>query len=673
MRKFKSAIMSVLAVAAVLFLFADPSFYNSPPEIMQNRGISRSGLNNKIDDPQEIAARNYIGSQTRSKMKKRTILIYMNGSDLETEYMAATTDLHEILDSGFDERNLNIIIFAGGAKRWHTPQIPNRLNTIFKIENKKLVELARVGRDPMGYPETLAGFINFAYNLYPAEEYGLILWNHGGGAVVGYGHDERFRSPDKSMMKLSEIEAALKYNDMFKNNKKFEFIGFDTCLMATLEMALVAEKYADYLVASEELEPDPGWDYTFFGDIKPEDTGREIGRYIIEHFGRFYDNPGNPGYDDITTLSLTDLSKIKQAADSFEKLAVSAGVLIDGGDYRLISRARSRTRMFGGRGEHAGETDMIDVRDLAVSLRRVLPEEAAATERDLAEAVICKYERNIGRLGGLSIYFPFENKNNLNYNLDVYRSINKLPEYVSFLDKFSYILDSRPRVNYRSAFDDIYNIKLDERQLANLYKVRQTTWRKSGLGGYIQIESSGEVEICENGGIKLNINDECVNLNGRLACLYPLDNRLDDKVNNIIEDNINIMNKRYAIPVKLNGADADLIAVYSHDYPDGKIIGAVPAGGGIFNLLDKKTVPVRQGDVISILYYCEDFDENLETSDGKREFWQVGEEFIVGGGGLVLTKEKLDFSHGRGEYFIGVSFSDLQSNKYYSNLVELKY
>jgi len=440
--------------------------------------------------------------------------------------------------------------------------------------------------------------------------------------------------------------------------------------MATLEMALVAEEYACFLIASEELEPDPGWDYAFFGDIKPEDTGREIGIYIVDHFGWFYDNPRNPGHDDITTLSLTDLSKIKQAAESFEKLAVSAGELIDSGNYRLISRARSRTRMFGGRGEHAGETDMIDVRDLAVSLRRVLPEEAAATERDLAEAVIYKYERNIGKLGGLSIYFPFENKNNLKYNLEVYRNINKLPEYVNFLDKFSVILDGRPHVNYRSAFDDIYNIKLDEEQLANLYKVRQTTWKKSEFDGrYIQIESSGEVYINENGEIKLNINDECMNLNGRLACLYPLDNKLDDK----LEDNSQIRNKRFAIPVKLNGDDADLIAIYSHKYPDGKIIGAIPAGDDIYNILDKKVVPVRQGDNISILYYCEDFNENLEMNDGKREVWQVGEEFIVDNGGLVLTKEKLDFTGGDKEYLIGISFSDLQSNKYYSNLVEIKY
>ena len=135
MRKFKPAMMSILVITAILFLFADPSFYNNNrPEVLQNRSAGRSSGNTKQSDL--ITAKNYTGSLKPAKKKKRTILIYMNGSDLETEYMAATSDLHEILDSGFDAKNLNIIVFAGGAKRWHTPEIANRLNSIFKIENK---------------------------------------------------------------------------------------------------------------------------------------------------------------------------------------------------------------------------------------------------------------------------------------------------------------------------------------------------------------------------------------------------------------------------------------------------------------------------------------------------------------------------------------------------------
>ena len=56
---------------------------------------------------------------------------------------------------------------------------------------------------------------------------------------------------------LSEINKALKDSGI-----TYDFIGFDACLMATVETALVASNYADYMIASEETEPGVGWYYT---------------------------------------------------------------------------------------------------------------------------------------------------------------------------------------------------------------------------------------------------------------------------------------------------------------------------------------------------------------------------------------------------------------------------
>ena len=633
----KKYILAFIAVTAAALLFMD------------------------IGDDAEFSATDYIAlSDISPEMpKRRTIMVFMNGSDLETKHASATVDLQEMLDSGFDEENLNVIIFAGGSRQWHTPMIADGRNTLLKIENGELVKLAQVGRDPMGYPETLAGFINFCYHLYPAEEYGLILWNHGGGAIEGYGSDERFRRASQSMMKLREIELALSGNDMFSGGKKFEFLGFDTCLMATLEMALVAEKYAEYLIASEELEPEPGWDYTFLRDITPQSTGEQIGRLAIDYFGWYYSNPNNVGYDDITTLSLTDLSKIKKVSDSFEKLALSAGDLLGEGYYRPIARARGGTRAFGGRGEYIEESDMIDLKGLSINLRDILPKQTTDFERDLNEAVIYMFERNISGLGGLSIYFPFENKHHLRRNLSIYRSINRLPKYTDFLDGFADILESRPLADYSSALADPHNISLNAEQLDNLHKVWRTTWLKqkseeseSGWR-YIQIGSECDVEIDENGAVSSCINDEGTKLNGHLVCLYPLDR--------------NIGHKRYTIPVKLNGEDAVLMVVYSCEHPDGKVTGAIPTGG--HELADEKIVQIHKGDRISILYYHMDVDGSFAWQDDNDVNSDDSEEFIVGEGGLVLTREKLHFDEA--EYLFGVSIEDLQCNRYHSKLVKI--
>ena len=60
----------------------------------------------------------------------------------------------------------------------------------------------------------------------------------------GYGYDEKY--PGQGSMTLDEINTALENAGV-----KFDFIGFDACLMATAETALVCSEYADYMIASE--------------------------------------------------------------------------------------------------------------------------------------------------------------------------------------------------------------------------------------------------------------------------------------------------------------------------------------------------------------------------------------------------------------------------------------
>ena len=648
------------------------------------QNVKSAHKSNNIDNshtPLTITPNDYISmtNLTAQPKKAYTILVYMNGSDLESEYMAATIDLNEMITSKYDGKNINLVIFTGGAKKWHTPGIPSKDNAIFKMENGRLVKLAQIGRDPMGYPETLCGFINFGYNLFPADQYGLIFWNHGGGAIVGYGSDERFSNPNKAMMQLAEIDGALGNNDLYQNGGKFEFIGFDTCLMATLEMACIASNYANYMIASEELEPDGGWDYNFMRHIKPGSSGKDVGIKIVDYYKNFY---LNSDIGDILTISLTDLSKIEEVAYAFEELAIGGRAEIANGNYRLISRARSRNRSFGSRGEFADETDMIDAANLAQSLAGLFPKRSAALIKAMNNAVIYKYETNIEELGGLSVYFPFANKSDLTYFMEVYRSINQLPEYVDFIDSFCVVLDSRPFVSYRgiatsgmsraniknsTELDQDYKIVLTPEQLDNLAEIHQTTWKKNIAGDgahdvpnnrYIQIEETRKVSVKDDGTVDMNFSDDCTTLNGRLVCLYETAPMGNDGA-------------RYAIPVKLNGEDADLIAVYCEKYPDGKIIGAVPAGDDIYNILDKKIVHLRQGDIIQILYYSEPFGEYTESmNDGKEEIWQKGDEFTVtvdNGTDLILAKEELE----DGEYIYGLNFVDLQQNKYYSNFLSV--
>ena len=107
--------------------------------------------------------------------------------------------------------------------------------------------------------ETLRAFLDFA-GQNAASSTAMIFWNHGGGTRVGFGCDEN--DPDDRLT-FSEIRQAL--SNSFARDRKLAWIGFDACLMGTLEMAALAQPYAQYLIASEEVEMGCGWDYRFIG------------------------------------------------------------------------------------------------------------------------------------------------------------------------------------------------------------------------------------------------------------------------------------------------------------------------------------------------------------------------------------------------------------------------
>jgi hypothetical protein len=67
----------------------------------------------------------------------------------------------------------------------------------------------------------------------------------------------------------------------------FDLIGFDACLMSTLELAKAVKPSADYMLASESIEPTHGWDYVAFigyASENPEASAEEIGRVIIDSY-----------------------------------------------------------------------------------------------------------------------------------------------------------------------------------------------------------------------------------------------------------------------------------------------------------------------------------------------------------------------------------------------------
>jgi hypothetical protein len=85
-------------------------------------------------------------------------------------------------------------------------------------------------------------------------------WNHGGGSVSGAAFDELY---DYGSLTLDELYQAFgSVWSLSETDPPLELVGFDTCLMATADVAYTFSDIAKYLVASEETESANGWYYS---------------------------------------------------------------------------------------------------------------------------------------------------------------------------------------------------------------------------------------------------------------------------------------------------------------------------------------------------------------------------------------------------------------------------
>ncbi|SDA72144.1 hypothetical protein SAMN02910275_02383 [Butyrivibrio sp. INlla18] len=354
-----------------------------------------------------------------------TIMVYMCGADLESRSGMASKDIQEMLKADLGN-NINLLIYTGGARQWQNNVVSSSTNQIYQIKNGKLNLLVdNVGNLPMTKPDTLSSYIKWAASNYPADRFELIFWNHGGGSTGGYGYDEKFASAGS--MSLAGINTALKDGGV-----TFDFVGFDTCLMATVENALVVSNYADYLVASEETEPGVGWYYTdwltAFGKNTSMDT-LEIGKNIIDSFTNACAQtcPGQK-----TTLSLIDLAELSQTVpQELTDFSKDTANMINSDEYSAVSTARSSSREFAS----SSRIDQIDLVDFA---NRMGTTEAKELANALKSSI--KYNRtssNMTNAYGLSIYFPYKQSSKVDSMVNTYENIGMDEDYAKCIQSFA--------------------------------------------------------------------------------------------------------------------------------------------------------------------------------------------------------------------------------------------
>ncbi|MCR5502825.1 MAG: peptidase C11 [Lachnospiraceae bacterium] len=346
-----------------------------------------------------------------------TMMVYMCGTDLESKSGMASNDMAEMAQANIAD-NVNILVYTGGCSSWRTRGISSEVNQIYQISDGGMTRLVdNDGAKKMTDPDTLSGFIRWCAKNYPANRYELIFWDHGGGSVSGFGYDEKFRSAGS--MNLSGIKKALTDGGV-----TFDFVGFDACLMATAETAVMLEDHADYMLASEETEPGIGWYYTNWISKLSRDTSIptvELGKTIIDDFTNACMAKVN---GQKTTLSLIDLAEFNHTVpEKLKNFSQSVSELVTNNEYRTVSDARYQTREFA----QNSKIDQVDLANLA--------ENMGTTEgRELAGAIrgAVKYNRtsyNMSNANGVSIYFPYRKTGYVDRAAATFADIGMDPAY----------------------------------------------------------------------------------------------------------------------------------------------------------------------------------------------------------------------------------------------------
>ncbi|MEE3468201.1 MAG: clostripain-related cysteine peptidase [Eubacterium sp.] len=359
---------------------------------------------------------------------------YLCGSDLESENGCGSADLQEMMQTTLPE-NVTVVIEAGGASEWKNDYMSSDALTRLTYTGNNLEVIDQLEQANMGDPDTLTDFLAFCNENYPADHKMVLFWDHGGGSTSGAANDENF---DSDCLTLPELRQAFEATcEPSETEQPYDIIGFDACLMATIDVAGIFKDMGKYLVASEETEPGTGWSYNEWLKTFGENANVapvEICKTICD---TFYSACEQYDIAEKVTLSVTDLSKVSAVQEAYSAFGDEAlvNVLNDTTFYATYDRSARKAQNYGGNTDKSGYSDMADLGDLAEKSKEIMPSTSAALQSALSDAIVYQVMGNHRqKASGLSCYYPYS------YNTTLYKGYHKATATPSFDYYFQYLL-----------------------------------------------------------------------------------------------------------------------------------------------------------------------------------------------------------------------------------------
>jgi len=381
-------------------------------------------------------------------------------------YMAADNDLR-----GFAAANIRQMASIGSSERVNILiHLDIRLVGNNKVTRRYYVEKDRIThlnvrdthtqRMNSGDPRTLISCCEWALSNYPADNYALVIWDHGTGCLEPGGgvltdpsglfalNNESNRydvdrsrpfldwvssddDPQKGVcwdsstgnyISNNQFDHALTYiRKKMLGGNKFTLIAFDACLMSMIEVASMVKQHAHIMVGSEDAEIGTGWNYAkalapfAHGVPNPE----QLAKNIVQAYKATY----APLTDDYTqsAIYLDRVDRLEKNVDAVAKLLLQM-MLMQTGRAVLDAVRASGNKMAC---THFDEPSYVDLFHLYANLlnnmERMKTQDAGQGEKLktqlesllrtgqqlIGETVFASVAgRKVAKARGLSIYFP---------------------------------------------------------------------------------------------------------------------------------------------------------------------------------------------------------------------------------------------------------------------------
>lgn len=600
-----------------------------------------------------------------------TILVYLCGTDLETDGGFASVNIQEMTLAAASDK-VNVIIETGGTQQWAIGGIDPGQIQRWKVvpENIELLESQPLAN--MGEAKALGSFLKWGVEAYPADKYMCLMWDHGGGSVAGIAVDELHGA---DMLNLKELSQGLSMAGV-----QFELVGFDACLMSTMETAAALTPYARYMVASQELEPGTGWDYTAWLNALAADTtadGLAVGTTICDSF---YTKCAAGGTESLATLAVTDLSKIPELTSAFDAMAAEMkGFTSVTEKLQPLTQAIVRAENYGGNNDSEGYTNMVDLGDLTLCAEGVLSDSGDALLEALFEAVPYRVTGDgRQRSNGLSIYVPLAVAQG---ELDQYAALAATSgEYLRFLEGlYDWTVpedvvivepvyptgENTPAVQQTSVEDIETALALNPEEYAFSFTTSLSE------EGSILLDVTEGAEIVSTVAFNLFYQDEESNSLWYLGSDFDINQndegtQFRDNYRNtwtIINDNLCEMVALsftndyilYTVPVQVNGQPTNLRMLYHNDTAEYEVIGTWDGIDIESGMSSREVRKLQDGDFVEFIFEAYDLTTGEDASF-------VGGGFTVSG--PVIAQEATLFD---GVYYFQYEITDIFGNTYQSD------